>query len=379
MFDKRMKRVLLCITYGVVLAFLLRDLSGVASFLVWIWQIISPFVLGACLAFILSIPVGFFERIWLKHIKRERFKKMMRPLSIVVSLILFIGIVVLVIFTVIPELVRSFAKIAEEIPGFLVQTQEWINTLPVSWNEVQDYLGKIEFDWNSTKGKLIQLAQNSISVFFSSTVGMVSSVIGVFVSFGIGIVFAVYLLFAKEKVSLWSKKICYAVLPQRVADRAVEIARLSHGTFARFLTGQCTEALILGGMFFVAMTILRMPYALLIGVLIAVTALIPIFGAFIGCIVGAFLILIVNPIQALWFIILFLILQQIEGNLIYPHVVGNSVGLPAILVLVAVTVGANLMGVLGMLLFIPIVSVLYVLLRQGVDHRLEKKGIDGTF
>ncbi|HIZ76462.1 MAG TPA: AI-2E family transporter [Firmicutes bacterium] len=375
MFDKRLKRILLCITYGVVLAFLLRDLSGVASFLSWIWQVVSPFILGACVAFILSIPVGFFERIWLKHVKRERVKKLVRPTSIVVSLLLFFGIVVVVIFTVIPELIRSFARIAEEIPGFLVRTQEWLGTLPVSWDQVQNYLGKMELTWESTRDNLIELARNSLSAFFSSTVGVVSSVISAIVSFVIGIVFAVYLLFAKEKIGLWCKKICYAAFPEKVANKTIEIASLSHRTFARFLTGQCTEALILGGMFFVTMTILNMPYALLIGLLIAVTALIPIFGAFIGCIVGAFLILIVNPMQAFWFVILFLVLQQIEGNLIYPHVVGNSVGLPAILVLVAVTVGANLMGILGMLLFIPIVSVLYVLLRQGVDSRLKEKGI----
>lgn len=156
----------------------------------------------------------------------------------------------------------------------------------------------------------------------------------------------------------------------------LEIASLTHRTFAKFLTGQCLEAVILGTMFFVAMTLLRFPYPLLVGVLIALTALIPIFGAFIGCVVAAFLILMVSPMQALAFIVLFLVLQQLEGNFIYPHVVGGSVGLPSIWVLVAVTVGGSLMGIVGMLIFIPLMSVLYTLLRQDVIKRLEKKQLD---
>ena len=164
-----------------------------------------------------------------------------------------------------------------------------------------------------------------------------------------------------------------ALLPQKHADRVLYIFSLSYRTFTNFITGQCLEAMILGTMFFVVMSILRFPYALLVGILVAVTALIPIFGAFIGCAIGAFLILVVNPMQALAFVALFLVLQQVEGNLIYPHVVGNSVGLPSIWVLVAVTVGGNLMGLVGMLIFIPLVSVLYTLLREWVYRRLREK------
>ena len=164
-----------------------------------------------------------------------------------------------------------------------------------------------------------------------------------------------------------------AILPQKAAERFFEMAALTEKTFSSFLAGQCLEAVILGTMFFVAMTIVRMNYALLMGVLIAFTALIPIFGAFIGCAIGVFLMLMESPMSALAFIVLFNVLQQIEGNLIYPRVVGGSVGLPSIWVLVAVTLGASMMGIAGMLLFIPTCSVLYNLLKRAVNSRLEEK------
>ena len=167
----------------------------------------------------------------------------------------------------------------------------------------------------------------------------------------------------------------YALLPPDGADRALEILRLANRTFSSFLSGQCLEAVILGTLFVVAMTVCRMPYALLVGVLIALTALIPIVGAFIGCGVGALLIAITDPWKALAFVVLFLVLQQIEGNLIYPHVVGSSVGLPSIWVLAAVTLGGKLMGVAGMLFFIPLCSVLYALFRDFVKARLAKKQV----
>ena len=179
----------------------------------------------------------------------------------------------------------------------------------------------------------------------------------------------------KERLSVQARKILYAYFPQKRVEKVLSICSLTYDTFSHFLTGQCTEAVILGAMFFVVMGILRLPYALLVGILIAFTALIPIFGAFIGCIVGAFLIFMVNPAQALVFVVVFFILQQIEGNFIYPHVVGNSVGLPSIWVLAAVTVGGSMMGIVGMLIFIPAGSVIYALFRENVYQRLQRKKI----
>ena len=207
----------------------------------------------------------------------------------------------------------------------------------------------------------------------NSTIGIASSVVSGFTNLFIGLVFSVYVLAQKEKLAGQVKRVLSAFLPEKINNSVLYVCALLNKNFTNFITGQCLEAVILGTMFVIAMTIFRMPYAVMIGVLIAFTALIPIVGAFIGCVVGAFLILLVNPWKALAFIVLFLVLQQIEGNLIYPRVVGSSVGLPAMWVLVAVTIGGSLFGIMGMLVFIPLISTVYALLRECVNRRNEKK------
>ena len=215
-------------------------------------------------------------------------------------------------------------------------------------------------------------AGNVLGTTFSVAMTLINSVM----NFVIGFVFACYILLQKEKLSVQIRKVLYAFLPGKAVRQILKVASLSYRTFSNFVTGQCVEAVILGSMFVVAMTVFRLPYALLVGVVIAFTALIPIFGAFIGCVIGAFLIFMVNPVQALGFVVLFLVLQQIEGNLIYPHVVGGSVGLPSIWVLAAVSIGGSLMGVVGMLIFIPIVSVVYALFREVVYLKLKQKKME---
>lgn len=195
-------------------------------------------------------------------------------------------------------------------------------------------------------------------------------------NFGVGFVFAIYVLLQKEKLASQCKQLCYAVLKEEKADEVVRVGKLADRIFSSFLSGQVVEAIILGTMFFIAMSIFKFPYAMLVGVLIAVTALIPIFGAFIGLGIGAFLILMVDPMQALWFVVMFFVLQQIEGNLIYPNVVGNSIGLPGIWVLIAVSTGGSMFGVKGMLLFIPMFSLIYTLVREYVKKRLIEKGVE---
>ena len=215
--------------------------------------------------------------------------------------------------------------------------------------------------------------QNGAGNVLNSTFSAIGSIVSGVATFVIAFVFACYVLLQKEKLGVQVQKVMRAFLQEKRVDWCLEVFGLASKAFSSFFTGQCVEALILGTMFFIVMNILNMPYALLVSVLIAFTALIPIFGAFIGCFVGAFLILMVAPLKALIFVIVFLVLQQIEGNLIYPKVVGSSVGLPSIWVLAAVTIGGNLMGVVGMLIFIPITSVVYTLFRASVYKRLRKK------
>ena len=221
----------------------------------------------------------------------------------------------------------------------------------------------------------IDFLRNGAGSVLNTTFAAAKSIVSGLTTFFISAVFACYILLQKKKLTVQIQKVLYAFLPEKKVSTVLDICSLTYRTFSNFLTGQCMEAVILGTMFFISMSILRMPYALLIGVLIAFTALIPIFGAFIGCVIGTFLILMVNPMQAIGFIVLFLVLQQVEGNLIYPHVVGGSVGLPSMWVLVAVSLGGSLMGLVGMLIFIPMVSVIYTLFRGYVYERLRKKNI----
>lgn len=232
------------------------------------------------------------------------------------------------------------------------------------------------FDWKSMVEQAIDFVGNGLGTVLGGTVGMVrgfiSSVWSVFVS----LVFSLYCLGNKEQLSRQGRRILYSFLPERWADEVISIGRLSNTTFSNFLSGQCIEVTILGAMFALAMTILRMPYVPLVSVLVAVTAFVPIVGAWIGCALGAFFILVNDPMQAAAFVVMFLVLQQIENNLIYPQVVGTSVGLPSMWTLAAVTVGADIMGVAGMVLMIPICSVLYTLLSEYTLDRVKVRGID---
>ena len=241
--------------------------------------------------------------------------------------------------------------------------------------QLQDFAESLAIDWKSLSQKAIQLAQSWGGSLLSSGGGLIGGVVSGVSTFVIGLIFSFYILLQKERLARQGRQVLYGLLPQKKADRTLEILRLANRTFSSFLSGQCTEAVILGTLFIVTMSLFRLPYAVLVGVLIALTALVPIVGDFIGCGVGALLIAVADPWKAVVFVILFLVLQQIEGNLIYPHVVGSSVGLPSIWVLAAVTLGGKLLGVGGMLLFIPLCSVLYALFRDYVKGRLREKEV----
>lgn len=345
-------------------------------------NIIFPFLLGGAIAFILNVPMNFIERHlfaqrkWYREKKENSWlQKVKQPLCLVLTILFVIGLLVIVIFVVAPELGRTFVSLSQNIQAFIPEAAEKMNALFRDNPEIIEWINSFEFNWEKIVTSVISFFQHGAGSMLDSTFAAAKSIVSGIASFFIAFVFACYILLQKKKLSVQVRKVMYAFLKKKTVEQTLAVCSLTYKTFSSFLTGQCTEAVILGCMFFVSMILLRFPYALLIGVLITVTALIPIFGAFIGCVVGAFLILMVNPMQALGFIILFLVLQQIEGNLIYPHVVGGSVGLPSIWVLVAVTLGSSLMGIVGMLIFIPIVSVLYTLFRGWVYERLKERKI----
>ena len=378
-----MKKLLLLIAFAALAFTAFQWIDGVAAALRFLLNLLAPFVAGGAVAFVLNVPMRAIETRLTPRGKAagsRRVRSLIRVASLLLTF-LFVVLVLLVLALVIaPELVRTVAGLgttiqsavlrflswAEEMFASNPQIMEWLETLTIDWRTI---------DWQSLLDRVVTFVRSGagsiLSSAFSTAMSVFSGVADTFIAF----VFACYVLLQKEKLGLQCRKLLYALLPRKGADRVVAVASLSHRIFSSFITGQCVEAVILGTMFFVAMSLLKMPYALLVGCTIAVTALIPIVGAFIGCGLGAFLILMVSPMQALIFVAMFLVLQQVEGNLIYPHVVGSSVGLPSIWVLFAVTVGGSLMGVAGMLLFIPLTSVLYTLLLDFVDRRLREKNI----
>lgn len=342
-------------------------------------NIVFPFLIGGAIAFILNVPMSFIERNLFgrdKAKKSVRFQKLARPLSLVLTIICVLSIVGLVMFVVIPQLGQTVISLGISIRKFIPQAIMWLEQLFENNQEALAFLGELDLNGARMLQSVIAFFKSGVGNVFDSTISVATSIVGAVTTFAIAFVFACYILLQKEKLHVQVKKILFAYLPEKRANNVLGICSLTYKTFSNFLTGQCVEACILGTMFFITMSIIRLPYALLVGVLIAFTALIPIFGAFIGCAVSAFLILMVDPWKALIFVIMFLVLQQLEGNLIYPKVVGNSVGLPSIWVLAAVSIGGSLMGVVGMLIFIPLLSVVYAIFRGDVYRRLEKKGIE---
>ena len=337
-----------------------------------------PFILGGAIAFVFNVPMHFIETRLIQEKWKKKYKavrKMARPLSLILTIIFVIGIVGGVLFGVLPQLTGTIAKLGSSIQAFIPKVQEWADDWFHNNKEVMAYVNQLEFNWEKVIEVAVDWVSNGAGNIVESSVTAAMNIVSGFTTFFIAFVFACYILLQKEKLSIQAKKVLFAFVEKGKAEAVIEVCSLTYKTFSSFLTGQCVEAVILGSMFVITMSIFKMPYAWLIGILIAFTALIPIFGAFIGCVIGAFLIFMINPIQALWFIVLFLVLQQIEGNLIYPHVVGNSVGLPSIWVLAAVSIGGSLMGIVGMLIFIPIVSVLYALFREFVYLKLKKNNI----
>lgn len=351
-----------------------KELFGGLAF---IFRIAKPFLYGGVIAFVLNLPMKAFENKVFRKWRGKAAAKLKRPLSLVLSIVAVNLVITIVIGTVVPQVTATAAEVGKKIPAFAERVMQELDALAVQYPEIAGKvtgLEAVEINWDSLVDSVIDFLRNGAGDMLTSTVNVASGIIGGIVNIVIAFIFALYILAQKEKLGNQCVRIVSAYLPEKAGGAILEVCSMLHKNFSNFITGQCLEAVILGTLFVAAMTICRMPYALMIGVLIAFTALIPIVGAFIGCVVGAFLILIDNPLMAMWFVIMFLVIQQIEGNLIYPKVVGNSVGLPSIWVLMAVSLGGSLFGVSGMLFFIPLLSTVYALIRNGVNRRNAAKG-----
>ena len=301
---------------------------------------------------------------------------MSRPVSLIVSILLVLGLTAAVMVLVIPQLINSIQTLATSLPEFLVTAQKWIQAQLEAYPELAGLTTSFQIDWQKIGDAVANWLQSGAGSIFDSTYKFATIIFGGVFNAVLALIFAIYILFQKESLSRQARLLLKAFAPEKSVHEIERIAALTNQTFNRFIAGQFIEAIILGLLFLATMSIFGFPYVLLISVLIAFTSLIPMIGALIGCAIGVFMILIVNPIQAFWFLVLFLVLQQIENNVIYPRVVGGSIGLPGIWVLLAVLIGGSLFGVVGILLFIPLCSVLYVLMREYVYKRVKNKMIE---
>ena len=367
--DETIKKIKGLIVFAVIVILLGVNWRHLCTLFLYILGLLRPFILGAGIAFVLNVLMRNIE----KHLERIRKKGLRRSISIGASLLFVLLILLLVIGVVAPQLAASLISLQAKLPGFAEKAGQALHTYFQDNPQILESLEAIQIDWNGIYQRAQEYLSLGIENVLSGSVIAVTSIAGAITNFGIGLFFAIYLLAGKEKLKSQAERTAKALLPEGAFLRLRYIAVLAEKKFSGFITGQCLEACILGFMFFAVLSLVRLPYAVLIGVLIAFTALIPVFGAFIGLLIGAFLMLIQSPMDALIFVILFFVLQQIEGNLIYPHVVGGSVDLPAVWVLMAVTLGGSTFGIVGMIVFIPLFSVFYSLLREKVHVELAKQ------
>jgi predicted PurR-regulated permease PerM len=365
---KTVKRILLIISFTVFLIWAIYNHKLLFNYVGELYSLISPFVVGLCIAYVVNVILRPIERMWMKLLSKSKgnwVKKLKRPICLLLSILLIIGIIIAVVFLIIPELSKSISSLVSMVPTYVDEIEDWWNGLSLRLDKYNIQLP--EFSFNSDK--LVQMLKDGGSAVINTTLSATTSIVTAVINIVLALAFSIYVLAQKETLKRQSKKVLAKLMKPEKMQSLLDMLGLINRTFTNFITGQLTEAVIIGALCFIGMSIFRMPYAPAISVLVGFTALIPVFGAFIGTAIGAFLILLVKPIQALWFVVFIIVLQQFEGNLIYPKVVGKSVGLPGIWVLVAVTIGGNAMGVVGMLVSVPLCSVLYVVARNAVNGK----------
>jgi len=367
--------------FTVALVLCVQHVGAIGSFLSGVLATLSPFIVGACMAFILSVPMRLFDKLLGRRTKKGKpllDRAPRRIVSLVLSILLLVMLIVLFSIIVLPELAGTISSLAGSVMRFVPVAQEWMTKM-LAWleeyPEVHDAVAPMIPDLNQLAASIVSLVQKYAGAAASTLVSSISSIFGSVTDVIVSFVFAIYVLLQKETLSRQCKKLLYAFLPGAFCDSTLTVAKLTHRTFFSYVTIQCTEALILGALCFVGMLIFRFPYALVISVIMTFCALIPIYGAIFSCVIGAFLVLIENPVQAVWFVVFILALQQVETNLIYPRVVATSINLPPMWVLLAVTVGGGLFGIPGMLAAVPITSICYTLLGQVTNTRLALRDI----
>ncbi len=346
-----------------------------------IYGFVAPFVIGCSVAFFINVPMRFIEnKIFSKWTKLPKLK---RGVSLLLAILFLVVIIALVLLVVIPQMIDTISSI--DFEGYFVKIRDYIVKLledyPEATAQIEKFANEFVAEWDAEIKGFVDTVIGWLTTGISSTINIAGDAINSVVSGFIGLIFAIYLLLGKDSLARHFKMALYAVFPENVSDKIIKVAKLSDSSFSNFISGQCLEACILGVLFAISMWIFGMPYVALISILVAFTSLVPLVGGFVGCFIGAFLILMQDPMQAVWFVILFVVVQQIEGNLIYPRVVGESVGLPPIWVLTLITIGGKLMGIVGIIIVIPIGSVIYSLFKEFVHKKIDTKSdrVKGMF
>lgn len=359
------KKILEIVLIGIGCYWALNNFQIILNIFNSILAVIMPFLLGIMIAFILNVLMIRIEKILSRFILDKKYTSFKRVISIIVSLLIVIGVIGIIITLIIPELTNAIKVIVKSFPETFEQLQVWINQNGNSFPQLETWINSV--DLNSIASELSGLFKIGLTGMLGSTVDVISMFFTSILNLVVGIVFALYILMSKETLKRQSHKLIDAYIPKRISVKLLEVGTLARTTFSNFVIGQTVEAFILGTLCAVGMAVLNLPYAPMVGSLVGITAFVPIVGAFIGGGIGAFMILTVDPMQALIFIIFLVVLQQLEGDLIYPRVVGSSVGLPSIWVLFAVTVGGGLWGITGMLFSVPVLSVVYALIKGHVN------------
>ena len=376
------KQILKIVVIAIILFMALLNIQTVWNGIKYFLDIISPFIWGLAIAFVLNIFMTIYEKdITIKGTKNKKIKgksknsKARRGLSIFLAIVTIIAVITLILILIIPQFFEVIKNLISNIPNFLEDTKNFAIDMTIRFPEVNNFIQSIQIDTDMLKENLMDISKDVLDI----TIAQASNLISTIFNFIVAIVFAVYILANKESLKLQAKKFIYARIDKEKADYVLKVCRLARDSFRSFLTGQAKEAVILGSLCAIGMFVLGIPYAGPIGALTAITAFIPIVGAFISGFIGAVLIVAVEPIKAFIFIIFIIVLQQVEGNLIYPHVVGKNIGLPSIWVLVAITIGGSLFGIMGMIVGLPVVSIIYAIVSEDTNKKLKEKNLENEF
>ena len=352
----------------------------ISNFISTTLSLLSPFIIGLCLAYVVNLLLRPIEKFWLfiwrRLKKKDVIYKLKRPVCLTISFLLVLGAMFALVFMVIPAFKAAAVTFVEKVPQYVVTIENWYHNAVRFFENYGVDLPNINLD----ASKVTDISKNIIAQYGNSvitkTITVTTSIIGAIVDLVLGLVFSIYVLCQKENLARQAKKIIKVAFKPQKANKFLYITKITNKAFTKFVTGQFLEACIIGTLCFCGMLIFNMPYAAIVSLLVGFTALIPIFGAFIGTGIGAFLILLENPAMAFWFVVFIIVLQQVENNLIYPRVVGRTVGLPGIWVLAAVTIGGGLFGLLGMLFSVPICSVIYALFREYINKKIDEKELN---